>query len=250
MSSDIQSAFQLFILANYLSLAGITAVVYDYILTFSSEVEYVWCQRWTWVSTMFVVVRYIGLYWIVTAALTSTLFVPGPVEVGKVMYLSYYWAFFVYLSTADLLMILRVYAMWNQSRTILCVLLLVYIIQTLVTVVFEGIYTNPNTHFSVTTIQILDFSVCGSSIDNTFYAIYYIVLRLVLSALLAILAVFQTLKQSFDMYKATKQWQPDRYIQQLVKDGIFYFIVYVPISSCPFCLSPFALVPGHYPHKH
>ncbi|KAF8122281.1 hypothetical protein EV363DRAFT_1182873 [Boletus edulis] len=250
MSSDVQSALQSFVLANYLSLATITAVVYDYILTFSREVEYVWCQPWTWVSTMFIVVRYIGLCWIVTAALFYSSLVPGPVEVGKVMYLLYIWGFIVCLSTADLLMILRVYAMWNRSRTILCVLLLVYIIQTLITVVLEGIYDNPNTHLSVTAIQILDFPVCGASVNNLSYTLYYVALRLVLSALLAILAVFQTLKQSFEMYKATKQWQPNRYMQKLAKDGILYLIVYVPISSCAFCLSPFALVPGSYQHTY
>ncbi|KAF8419132.1 hypothetical protein L210DRAFT_873189 [Boletus edulis BED1] len=169
------------------------------------------------------------------------------------MYLSYYWSFFVFLSIADVLMILRVHAMWNRSRAILCILLLVYIIQTFTAVVFAGIYTNPNTHLSVITIQILDFSVCGASVDklgNVFYAVYFIPLRLVLSVLLAILAVFQTLKQSFEMYKVTNQWQPNRYMQKLVKDGVFYFIMYVPISSCPFCLSPFALVLGDYPHKY
>ncbi|KAF8122298.1 hypothetical protein EV363DRAFT_1301244 [Boletus edulis] len=241
MSSDIQSTLQFLVLKNYVTLAAITAVVYDYVLTFSREVSHPFftslsclimykgrCRPWTWVSTMFVVVRYIGLYWIVTLALSmfmaqarficstskfaaGTSFVPGPVEVDQfrqtctVMYLSYIWGFAVFLSAADLLMILRVYAMWNRSRTILRVLLLVFTIQTLITVVLEGIHDNSNTHFSV----------------------YYLAIRLALSALLAILAVFQALKQSLEMYKATKQWQPNRYMQKLVKDGILYFIVNV-----------------------
>ena len=29
------------------------------------------------------------------------------------------------------------------------------------------------------------------------------------------------------MYKATKRWQPNKYLQQLVTDGIIYFLVYV-----------------------
>ncbi|KAF8452924.1 hypothetical protein L210DRAFT_3755861 [Boletus edulis BED1] len=225
MSSDVQSDLQHVVLDNYLSLAAITAVVYDYILTFSREVEYVWCRPWTWVSTMFVIVRYIGLYWIMTAALTGTSFVPGPVEVGKIMFLSYIWGFVAFLSAADLLMILRVYAMWNRSMSILRVLLLVYTIQTLITVVFEGIYNNPNTHLSA--VRILEFSICCSSTDNTSHAGYYVAPRLVLSALLAILAIFQTVKQSFEMYKATKQWQPNRYMQKLAKEGILYFLVNV-----------------------
>ncbi|KAF8428938.1 hypothetical protein L210DRAFT_3563812 [Boletus edulis BED1] len=125
-------------------------------------------------------------------------------------------------------MILRVYAMWNRSRTILRVLLLVFTIQTLITVVLEGIHDNSNTHFSVTTVRTLDFLVCNYlTADNGFYAVYYLATRLALSALLAILAVFQALKQSLEMYKATKQWQPNRYMQKLVKDGILYFIVNV-----------------------
>ena len=47
------------------------------------------------------------------------------------------------------------------------------------------------------------------------------------SVLLLILALVQTLKQSIDMYKATKQWQPNRYMELLVKDGIIYFVLYV-----------------------
>ncbi|KAF8452892.1 hypothetical protein L210DRAFT_3519916 [Boletus edulis BED1] len=77
--------------------------------------------------------------------------------------------------------------------------------------------------------QFLDFSFCGFSFINTpmTLRVYRAVPRLVLSGALVILAVFQTLKQSFEMYKATKQWQPNRYMQKLVADGILYFFVNV-----------------------
>ncbi|KAN0080314.1 hypothetical protein V8E55_009880, partial [Tylopilus felleus] len=42
-----------------------------------------------------------------------------------------------------------------------------------------------------------------------------------------VLAVIQTIKQSVNMFKATKQWQPNKYMQQLMTDGILYFLVYV-----------------------
>ncbi|KAF8444007.1 hypothetical protein L210DRAFT_3105839 [Boletus edulis BED1] len=178
---------------------------------------------------MFLVVRYSGLYFIVTYALTGSSFVPGPLRVSKVLFPSYSWTFVVFLSAADLLMILRVYAMWNRSRTVLRVLILVYVMQTIIAVVVEGIYNN---HYnSVTTIQILDFSFCAVLHTNVrvsvLSGVYIVAPRLFLGALLAILAVFQTLKQSFEMYKATKIWQPNRYMRKLVKDGILYFVVNV-----------------------
>ena len=47
----------------------------------------------------------------------------------------------IYISVV---MILRVYAMWDQSRIILGILLFVYVPQVIVSVVWEGIYNNPN----------------------------------------------------------------------------------------------------------
>ena len=46
------------------------------------------------------------------------------------------------------MMILRVYAMWGQSRTILRVLLFIFGVETILGVVFMAVYINPNTYLS------------------------------------------------------------------------------------------------------
>ncbi|KAF8126711.1 hypothetical protein EV363DRAFT_560283 [Boletus edulis] len=127
------------------------------------------------------------------------------------------------------MMILRVYAMWNRSRTILYILLFIYVLQTIVVVILNGIYDNPNAHVSVTMGQVLNVSFCNVSYINApaTLQVYRVAPRLVLSTALVILAVSQTLKQSFEMYKATMQWQPNRYMRKLVGDGIIYFFVNV-----------------------
>ena len=45
------------------------------------------------------------------------------------------------------------------------------------------------------------------------------------------------MKESVEMYEATKQWQPNRYMQQFVRDGIIYFLMYV---------TPFPPSPTHW----
>ena len=55
----------------------------------------------------------------------------------------------------------------------------------------------------------------------------YLIPGFILSSALLTLAIIPTLKQSLDMYKATKKWEPNRYMKLLVRDGILYFIVYV-----------------------
>ena len=72
-------------------------------------------------------------------------------------------------------------------------------------------------------------SVCTDSYNLPSPLGSYITPSLVLAAALLILAVMQTSKQSFDLYKVTKKWQPNRYTKLLVRDGILYFIVYVCI---------------------
>ena len=61
--------------------------------------------------------------------------------------------------------------------------------------------------------------------------VYCAIPRFALSALLLILAISRTLKQLVDMYNATKQWQPNRYMNQFMRDGIFYFFMYVTSIS-------------------
>ncbi|KAF8545985.1 hypothetical protein OG21DRAFT_1518414, partial [Imleria badia] len=56
MSSALQSALTNLQQNNYLSLAMLVAAAYDYVLTFSDEIEYIWTKPWTWVSTLFILV--------------------------------------------------------------------------------------------------------------------------------------------------------------------------------------------------
>ncbi|KAF8125305.1 hypothetical protein EV363DRAFT_1299274 [Boletus edulis] len=235
MSSDLQSVLELILLDNYVSrttvthdsanVIGVAIVVYDYNAIFQTLSQ---CKPWTWVSTMFVVVRYFGLCWVMTFALFCTTFIPGPIQTCIVTFLVSGWTYIVFLSVADLVMILRVYAMWNRSRMILCILLFIYVLQSIVAIILEAMINNPNTYLSVTVAQVLDFSLCNVSYAKTPSALQYIAIpQLILGVALILFAVFQTLKQSVAMYKATKQWQPNRYMQKLVGDGFLYFLVNV-----------------------
>ncbi|KAN0080135.1 hypothetical protein V8E55_009701 [Tylopilus felleus] len=128
-------------------------------------------------------------------------------------------------------MILRVYAMWNRSKRILYFLLILYVPQVITSFVLTGVLDNPGTSMLVTPQQTANFTWCYLSFINNKLIVtthlYFETLRCILSGAILILAVFQTLKQSFNMYKATKQWQPNRYMQQFVTDGVLYFLVYV-----------------------
>lgn len=82
----------------------------------------------------------------------------------------------------------------------------------------------------VTIVQLGDFSFCGNALISgvpSHFGFYSLLPFFLLGFALLVLAVSQTLKQSVEMYKATKQWQPNKYIHQLMIDGILYFLGYV-----------------------
>jgi hypothetical protein len=166
------------------------------------------------------------------------------------------------------MMILRVYAMWNRSRTILCVLLFIYIVQTISFVTYAGISFNPNTYLSgtswarlIVTVHLKQIALYFlppfylgmiSQVQNASFCVfflntppnltaYFMIPRFVLSVVLLILALMQTLKESVVVYKATKQWQPNQYIRLFAKDGIVYFFTYVNCFLRSLC-------PSHLPH--
>jgi len=239
MASDLRFALEFLQLCDYATIMALSAVGYDYILTFSREVEYIWCRRWTWVSTMFVLVRYLGLCWAIIDALVAGTLMSGPSKVMcTTVYLVAIWAFVVFLSAADLMMILRVYTMWGRSRTILRVLLSIYIVQTIVCLIYAGMYINPNTDLSVAIAQIQDFSGCNIVLNvPPNLTIYFMIPRFALSVVLFILALTQTLKGSVAMYKATKHWQPNLYMGLLVKHGIIYFFTSLLYNTAQTILS-------------
>ncbi|KAN0081362.1 hypothetical protein V8E55_008986 [Tylopilus felleus] len=228
MSSDLQSALELLQLNDYASVVMITAVVYDYFLTLSREIEYIWCRPWTWVSALFVMVRYLGLCWAILTALPGSTFVPGPVKVSTALYVSSTCVFPIFIAAANLIMILRVYAIWNQSGRILFFLLSIYVPGVISSFVFVGLYSNPNTYLSITVLRLAaHFSICSVTFNNTpmLLFMYMEIPRFVLGVAILVLTVIRAWRQLVEMYKATKQWRLNQCIQQLVRDGIIYFLM-------------------------
>jgi len=208
MTSDLQSAVELLRTNDYVSLIILTAILYDYVLMFSREVDYIWHKPWSWVSTMYVLVRYCGLSWAIFGGyLSGSSFVPGQLKLCTALFLVAVWDILIFLAAADLVMILRVYAMWNRSKRILYILLFFYVAQIIVSFVGEGININPNTYLSVTAVEVIGISFCKISLSDTpsldvMWSIS--ALRSVLGAMLLILAVISTLKQSIAWYKSNQ----------------------------------------------
>ncbi|KIJ08637.1 hypothetical protein PAXINDRAFT_18243 [Paxillus involutus ATCC 200175] len=247
-------------LNNYISVAIMTAVGYDYVLTLPNEIEYVWVGKlclsqlpplilpkkrpWSWVSMLFIVVRYVGCSNAMVGAIFSSTFVPWSVmtcvsipwlndvkSLTLIEKVVMEWMFPVFLGAADLLMILRIFAIYNRSRRILAILLAIYIPQIVLLVVATVIYTAPS-YLSVSATELTAVKACVEAYSTpylfqTLFVPYVLVPRLILGALLLIFATTQFVKQSINTYNAIKRWRSNRYMTLFLQEGVLYFIVYL-----------------------
>ncbi|KAG1774167.1 hypothetical protein EV702DRAFT_549423 [Suillus placidus] len=107
---------------NNISVAIITLISYEYLLQFEKEVTFVWERQWSAMTYLYLVVRYFGILIAMVCACWGGLFyIPEAVSYG--MFLFFQWSFSVYFCLAEVILIWRLYALYNQSKPILYVLL-------------------------------------------------------------------------------------------------------------------------------
>ncbi|KAF8549548.1 hypothetical protein OG21DRAFT_1525736 [Imleria badia] len=143
----------------------------------------------------------------------------------EICYIINGWSFLVFLVAADFVMILRVWAMYNRSRQILGALLASFSLEIIFTIVVTVIYSNPKTLRAVS-VQILDFSVCVVPPSLLLWTKLAAIFQMTHGGLMCVLAIVEFVRQSLQMYHVTKQWQLNRYMRLLVRQGILYFFAF------------------------
>ena len=77
------------------------------------------------------------------------------------------------------------------------------------------------------TAQVLDFSHCVSQDVPVIWFEITDVLQITFGISMYLLVAIRFIRESLRMYKATRQFQLNRYISLLVREGMIYFVAYV-----------------------
>lgn len=152
-------------------------------------------------------------------------------------------------------MILRVWAMYNRSKLVLYPLLVLFVLEIISLIVVSGYnsilknlagmqmlmnvwYTTDQLSFTcpladhriAANIQVDGISICITDPDaSPIWSQISICLQMVHGAAVCTLAIIQCVRQSSQMYRATTRWQLNRYMGLFAQQGILYFISYVYI---------------------
>ncbi|KAN0092658.1 hypothetical protein V8E55_003442, partial [Tylopilus felleus] len=149
-----------------------------------------------------------------------------------IIYVIAEWTSILFICAADLVMILRVWAMYNRSRLLLRALLILLSLEVYYT---NRLSTTATLDRTVVTVQILDFSICTVPYSLWPAWVYVaFILQITHGVTTCILVTIEFVRQSLQMYQVTKQWQLNRYMSLLVKQAVLYFFVYVHLLILTF----------------
>ncbi|KZO91819.1 hypothetical protein CALVIDRAFT_557980 [Calocera viscosa TUFC12733] len=123
---------QVYELTRRAAVGALAWAIYDYVITFSTEVTHVWLRPWNWSKVLFGWTRYVGTTIIIVWA-TSTLLTPteaSPAISCNLYYYSGAWGGVITQLTLSVIMILRLWAMYQGNKLLawfLATLLLIHI---------------------------------------------------------------------------------------------------------------------------
>jgi len=211
--SDIQFASNILI-ANYAAVAFVMILLYDYVLTFGEEVEFIWKQKISVGSILFLFNRYMPMIDLVIAmnsytnrAIQQDKFCLPWVRIDV-------WITVLCVGIIDVLLLLRTWALWGRSRTIL-ICLSVLLVACILAASGTSLY------YSLTVVEF-------PSLNNIRSCLYTIPNINIIYGSYVSSILFDSTVMILTLIKAVPARQPNGLtplITQLLKDGVQYFVI-------------------------
>ncbi|KAG1908065.1 uncharacterized protein F5891DRAFT_225516 [Suillus fuscotomentosus] len=206
---------------NNVSVAAIALISYEYLLLFGKEIEYVWKRPWSFMSCLYLVVRYFGLFLaIVCACWGGLLYMPESVSYDLIVLIE--WGFSVYFCFAEIILIWRLYAISNQSKLVLHVLVGLFVPIVALSIGTDIFLYSRRDVFSVKEVITPDATYCTLSFHiGPMLAIYTSIPIMCFDILLVILAVITLVKHFMEQRRI--KMRPNTYMVMIVRYHILYF---------------------------
>ncbi|KAG1755261.1 uncharacterized protein EDB91DRAFT_1098003 [Suillus paluster] len=265
-------------LSDYLSLTASVVVTYDFLLLLGREVDLVWKRSWTLMSSLYVVVRYLGLALAMIDSFCKLhiprSMIPGfhNVQGGGVVNMSsetclwtlqlLNWGNYLFIIAMEGIMILRIYAMYGQSRLILGVLLVLFLSVMALALAIGIRYYGPHSGLIIAQFNVLNTNFCLDALGaDPMFFVYASIPSVFFDALLVVLAITRLVKHTIQMNEATGRWRMNQCMKMIVRDSVLYFVLnlayrvlnLIPLANIPavctslaelFCaIEPYVLAP-------
>ncbi|KAG2097055.1 uncharacterized protein F5147DRAFT_374261 [Suillus discolor] len=223
-------------ISSYFSAVCIAAVVYDWVSTFGREFELILRQRWSFMTVLYICVRYIG---ILNSVVYLLLNLPISVTdaVGTIIWFIQTWTPVIVNAMLGIIMIARINAMYQRSKK-----LLIFLVVLLGSTITSGVLTViGNLGVSGQEAVLSGHHICITYTER--YMLDRTYERLISTTVWEILALFLTVWIVIKHFRETRQTSTVSTIGAcfmiLAESHVFYFLAFATMACFTFgLLSP------------
>ncbi|KAG1764305.1 hypothetical protein EDD22DRAFT_455690 [Suillus occidentalis] len=225
----------------HFAVAAGVVVAYDWVLTVGQEIELIWRQRWSLMTVLYLCIRYIGIPYSVADVLELVPFVSLTDAVSNILYYATNWTNVVMTAMLGVIMIARLHAMYQGSRTMLLFLVIIFLAVNIACVVLAAI----TLQYIVAEEAILSgVHMCGASYEGDVQLLFSMVwvLNTVWEVLALCLSVWIAVKHFRDLRRlgpSTGSTIGDCF-RVLMTSHVLYFASFASVS----CLELISLSPA------
>ncbi|KIK38016.1 hypothetical protein CY34DRAFT_415130 [Suillus luteus UH-Slu-Lm8-n1] len=220
----------LFFCAYWTISAGVI-VVYDWVTTIGQEIELIWRQRWSLMTALYLGMRYIGILYSIANVLASTPFVSVTDAVSNIVLHGTNAANVVLTAMLGVVMIARLHAMYQGSRTLLIFLVIIFLG---INIAGGALVAITLTHLAGEEAILFGILNCAYGYDENIHPLIAMVwvLNTVWEVLALCLSVWVAVRQFRDLQRfglSTGSTAGDCF-KVLIQSHVLYFVSFVGVS--------------------
>ncbi|KAH7907647.1 hypothetical protein BJ138DRAFT_1159642 [Hygrophoropsis aurantiaca] len=219
--------------AAYLAAAGAALVAYDQVLTFSQEVNLVWNRQWSFMTALYIIARYIGSLFVIGYAAMYICISWTYSDVN--MLLTANWAGNIFFLTMQVMLVIRVYALFNRSKKVLIFLATSYVLQATATFVIMGLVANKRMFDEYYASIGPAIGRVGQSVNINYSAVPFLntlnqditILSIVFDTILLFFALWAFVVHTLEAKTLDGGWSINVLVRILMADHLLYFVCYL-----------------------
>ncbi|KAG2366188.1 hypothetical protein BDR07DRAFT_1396806 [Suillus spraguei] len=215
--------------SSYSVVASVTAVAYDWVLTFGQEFELVWRRRWSLMTVLYLCVRCIGILYSVIPSVSL-----ADVNSCTIINFAQLWLSFVANAMLSVIMITRLYAMYQRSRKTLVLIVVTFLAVTIacgVIAVIGGTYISWEELVLAGTRQCIRSEEIGKESEVQLLTTVAWILSTVWEVLALSLAVWIVVKHLRELPRLSRRRRTiSNLFTALIKTHVLYFAAYAAVS--------------------
>ncbi|KAG2029462.1 hypothetical protein BDR03DRAFT_694848 [Suillus americanus] len=198
---------------SYWTVAAGVVVVYDWILTLGQEIELIWRQRWSLMTMLYFVIRYVG---------------PPYSFISALPYMTMFSLTDTVAAMLGVIMIARLHAMYQRSRTMLIFLVVIFLVVNIACLVIAAIGLE---HLVAEELILSGMYMCyfGSQGNAQVLASMVWMLNTVWEVLALCLAIWIAVKHFRDLRRLGSSTIGNCF-RVLIKSHVLYFASFVGVS--------------------